>query len=434
MTLSPKLFRRQVVEAARAGEPAEPRCPHAPPRGFCGGCTFQDRSYAAQLAAKRAALQALWAADLPADMVERIEMIGSPEPFEYRTRMDYVASKQRFGLRRGGKFNYIVDLAECHLIPPAIFAIARGVYEHATALGLPDYNLRSHEGFLRYIVLRRSPQGTLLLAAVTAAPDQAGAYEAAIEEIAADVLANSAVAGFHWLVNDSLTDISFGAPHRHWGAETLDMLVGGRTLAIGPNTFFQNNVHLLLPLLEDILSVVGSQYPVASTADSGDQHRASTVPTTDYRLPGTVADLYGGVGTIALHLAEHAGHITCVESYAGSAQLAERNIAANGVRNVTAVAADVLAFLRDQPAGRYDVVVADPPRTGMGPDVCRELLRLLPARLVYVSCNALTQLEDARVLAAGYQLTELRGYDMFPQTPHLEALAVFERRAPRAED
>ena len=129
MTLTPKLFRRQVVDAARAGEPAAPRCPHAPPLGMCGGCTFQDRTYESQLAAKRAALRALWAGDLPNEMLEQIAMIGSPEPFEYRTRMDYVASKDRFGLRRGGKFNYIVELEQCHLIPPAAFAIARGVYE-----------------------------------------------------------------------------------------------------------------------------------------------------------------------------------------------------------------------------------------------------------------------------------------------------------------
>ena len=106
----------------------------------------------------------------------------------------------------------------------------------------------------------------------------------------------------------------------------------------------------------------------------------------------------------------------------------------NRVRNVAVVAADVLTFLRDQSIGQFDVVVADPPRIGLGPDVCRELLRLRPRRLVYVSCNALSQIEDARALASGYRLTELRGYDMFPQTPHMEALAVFERRWPTGDE
>ncbi|HEX5688370.1 MAG TPA: 23S rRNA (uracil(1939)-C(5))-methyltransferase RlmD, partial [Roseiflexaceae bacterium] len=181
----------------------------------------------------------------------------------------------------------------------------------------------------------------------------------------------------------------------------------------GPNTFFQNNVHLLLPLLDDVASAVTKdQRPTTKESE-----KSSFV----------VADLYGGVGTIALHLADHVGQITCVESFEESARLGELNIAANGTTNVAMAHAETLDFLREQPAGRFSTLVADPPRTGLGPDVCRELLRLRPDRLVYVSCNALTQLEDARALAPGFRLTELRGYDMFPQTPHMEALAVFDR-------
>ena len=116
------------------------------------------------------------------------------------------------------------------------------------------------------------------------------------------------------------------------------------------------------------------------------------------------------------------------EDFVRNANVGEHNFAANAVSNVAMVGADVLAFLRDQGAGGFDVVVADPPRTGLGPEVCRELLRLRPARLVYVSCNVLSQIADARDLAPGYRLATLRGYDMFPQTPHMEALAVFERR------
>jgi tRNA/tmRNA/rRNA uracil-C5-methylase (TrmA/RlmC/RlmD family) len=324
--------------------------------------------------------------------------------------MDYVCSKDRFGLRRGGKFNYIVDLGECHLIPPAAFGAARALYEHAIALGLPDYHLRAHTGFLRYIVVRRSPDDQLLLGLVTAAPDADGAYEQALDQVAQQALALPEVLGIHWLVNDTVTDISFGAPRRHWGAATLPMRVGRQALQIGPNTFFQNNVYLLEPLLDDIAGLV-SRGNSSATAGGG----------------GSIADLYGGVGTIALGLAGVAREVITVESVAESAQLAEQNIAANRLPSISSVCADTLAYLRDQPVGRFDVVVADPPRTGLGPDVCRELLRLRPERIVYVSCNPLTQLEDARALAAGYRMAALRGYDMFPQTPHLEALALLER-------
>jgi 23S rRNA (uracil-5-)-methyltransferase RumA len=396
-TLSPKQFRNQIVGLAHAGEEATPRCQHA---SDCGGCTFQQLSYTAQLEAKHAALRTLWVGNLSSDQIAAIGMVGSPDPFNYRTRMDYVCSKDRFGLRRSGKYNYIIDLAECHLIPNHAFIIARSLYTKAIESGLPDYNLRSHVGFLRYVVVRRSPSDQLLLAFVTAAPDAEGKYEAAIEQVAALALATPGVQGFHWLVNETVTDISFGQSRRIWGSATLSMPVGERTLAIGPNTFFQNNVHLLLPLLDDVANLVGNAV--------------------------CVADLYGGVGTIALHLADKVESIVTVESVAESAQLARINSEANQLSNVQAVEADTLAYLRSVDPGQFDVIVADPPRAGMGPDVCRELLRIRPQRIVYVSCNALTQLDDLRALAPGYQLGELRGYDMFPQTPHLEALALLK--------
>jgi 23S rRNA (uracil-5-)-methyltransferase RumA len=396
-----KEFRGLVAGLARQGAPVEPRCPHA---GECGGCAFQDRAYADQVEAKRTILARLFGAEgLLADEAG-FTVVASPDPYGYRTRMDYVATKGRFGLRARGKFNYIIELSECHLIPPQAFLAARAVWEAATTLGLPDYNIRSHEGFLRYIVVRRSPADELLIAAVTAA----GPYEDAMQQLATTAMAQPGVVSFHWLLNDTLTDLSFGAPLRHWGAELLSMEAGAARLAIGPNTFFQNNVHLLGRLLDDVR---------AAATEGG-------------RRPAAVADLYGGVGTLALHLAPHVGAVDCVEAVAESAALAAGNAASNGAANLRAVAQDALPFLREQAAGAYDVVVVDPPRVGLGPEVCAELLRLRPQRLVYVSCNPLTQIDDLRALAPGYALVALRGYDMFPHTPHVETMAVLDQPPP----
>src|SRR5690606_36020268 len=124
--------------------------------------------------------------------------------------------------------------------------------------------------------------------AVTAA----GPYEAEMERLAEVALAQPGVVGFHWLLNDSLTDLSFGEPLRHWGAAELSM---GSALTIGPNTFFQNNTHLLGRLLDDLLAaVLGWNAP-----DEGEPL------STGAGRPSAVMDLYGGVGTIALHLAPH---------------------------------------------------------------------------------------------------------------------------------
>ena len=399
MILSNKTLKKYVIDTVRATEPVVPRCRHA---RECGGCAFQDHAYAAQVTVKVGALNQIWATALPGLITNTIPMIASPDSFNYRTRMDYAANRGRMGLRRSGKFNWIEDLHECHLIPPAAFAVARSVYEHAVALGLPDYHLYAHTGFLRYFVVRRSPQDTLMLAVVTASRE----HEAEMAQLAEYALAQPAVHSFHWLLNDTVTDLSFGESLRYWGSERLAMQVGERTLEIGPNTFFQNNVHLLGTLLDEVTEAVVSSTPNAR-----------------------VADLYGGVGTIALHLAEHVGSVVCVEEHVESAALAQHNIALNNVANVTALASDTLAYLRGQQPGAFDVVVVDPPRIGLGLEVCRELLRVAPARIVYVSCNPLTQVEDTRALLAGYTLTSLRGYDMFPHTPHMEALSVFDRVA-----
>lgn len=393
MPITTKLLKRQILDSIRANDVIAPRCPHAQE---CGGCAVQDRRYAAQLAVKRDALERIWAEVLPA-LPGPVELLASPSPYEYRTRMDYVASRERFGLRHSGRFNHIIDLVECHLIPPAAFHAARTVYRRVRELGLPDYDVKRHTGFLRYIVVRRSPDNELLIAAVTSSRE----HTAELEQIAACALEQPGVRSFYWLLNDKLTDLSLGEPLRHWGAPTLAMRVGARTLQIGPNTFFQNNIHLLLPLLDDVAAQVG---------------RAATL-----------ADLYGGVGTIALHLAERAGRITCVEEVGESVALARVNIAHSGLANVAAVEAPTLAFLRDQAPGAFEQIVVDPPRVGLGPEVCRELLRLRPRRIVYVSCNPLTQAADAAILLEGYRLSALRGYDMFPHTPHLEALGVFDQ-------
>lgn len=397
--LTPKLFRRSIIEHTRQAAPITPRCPHAPPLDMCGGCTFGHVAYPDQIHAKQRALVDLWRDLLPEDMPSPT-IVASPDDYTYRTRMDFIASKGRFGLRRGGKFNYIIDLSTCHLIPPAAFAVAHAVWQQSQALGLPDYNLRSHEGFLRYVVVRRSPHNQYLIAMITSQPRDAH-DEAAMAHIAETTLTNPAVVGVHWLRNDSHADVSFGTPYKHWGDALLPMHVAGNVLAIGPNTFFQNNVYLLEHLLSAINSAVGHA-----------QH---------------VADLYGGVGTIALSVAAHVGHVHSVESFAESVTLCQHNIDHSRHRNVTTEVADVADFLRQQ-APHFDTMVVDPPRVGLGPAVCHEILRHAPQRLVYVSCNPLSQVADAHILLSDYRLVSLSGYDMFPQTPHFETLAVFERR------
>jgi len=389
-----KTFHKSIINHALAGHPIEPRCPHT---RECGGCAFQDRAYADQVAAKVAVLRELYAAS--GIVLTEMTVVPSPDPFGYRTRMDYVATKGRFGLRARGRFNYIVELTTCHLLPPPAFTAAQHVWQRAVTLGIPDYDIRSHTGCLRYIVVRRNPNDELLLAAVTTAQCE----EQTMAELATTALSQPGVIGFHWLINDTLTDVSFGERRQYWGAAELAMRIGDVTCFIGPNTFFQNNIYLAPRLIRDAVAAAVPQ------------------PTT------RVADLYGGVGAIGLHLAPHADHVDCVETVTESVHFAARNALANGVTNFNPICADTLAYLQAQPTGSLSVVVADPPRTGLGPQVCNELLRIAPQRIIYISCNPLTQVADIRLLQAGYRVLNVQGYDMFPHTPHVETMAVLER-------
>ncbi len=387
----------------QAGTPVPPRCPHA---DQCGGCAFQDHDYADQVAAKATVLSELWQEPGLAGWAGgEIPVTPSPDPFAYRTRMDYVATKGRFGLRMPGRWNFIVELETCHLIPPFSFAVVHQLWQRSRELELPDYNLRQHTGFLRYLVVRRSTDDQLLIGIVTAA----GAYDEAMDDLATLALAQPSVVGVHWLVNDTMTDLSIAPSVRYWGQATLPIPAGGSTLHIGPNTFFQNNIHLLPRLLSDV------RQAVSAAIDQG------VVPL--------VADLYGGVGLIALYLAQAGWDIVLVESHQESADLAAANVRENGAaERVQVVAQDVQAYLEQLPTANFGCVVVDPPRTGLGEAVCQALLRHAPQRIVYISCNPLTQREDMGWLESDYQLVSLQGYDMFPHTPHVELLAVLDRR------
>lgn len=406
-TIRTKEFRKLIQDHALNGTPIEAQCPHVQE---CGGCSLQHCSYNDQVQAKTLVLHQLWhksalARDNDAHIIR--DVVPSPNPYTYRTRMDYVTSKGRIGLRKQGRWNYIIQLETCHLIPPIAFHGVLAIWKQAQLLGIPDYNLRTHNGFLRYLVVRRSPQDTFLIAAVTAE----GPYDTAMEELAHLACIQPGIVGFHWLINDTRTDLSMGNVRRVWGSETLPMQVRTNTLHIGANTFFQNNVHLLPHMLNAIAT---------ATTDYGDHHQQS--PNNGIH----VADLYGGVGLIALHLAHQVGHVVTVESHQESSNLAVYNVAKNLATNISVVANDVLTFTQSQAAGQFDCIITDPPRTGMGEAVCTELLRLKPRRIVYVSCNPVTQLADLACLVPSYRVTLLQGYDMFPHTPHVEVVAVLD--------
>jgi 23S rRNA (uracil-5-)-methyltransferase RumA len=396
--MSSKRFQKALLKSLKHTPRLETwPCQHFPE---CGGCAMQDVAYADQLAAKRSALLELWDDRLTPELLEAYAIEAAPDDFNYRLRMDYVCSDDRFGLRVRKRFYAIVDLHECHLIPPPLFDQLRAVYTAVRELDIPDYNVYHNTGFLRYLVARRNVRDEWMLSFVTADRDRAEQMERA-----AQVALDAGASSVWWLLNPRHADLSFGEPIKHWGAEYLPQYVLDRALLMGPNTFFQNNV----AGFEQILRYIT---PYVAGAER-------------------MIDLYAGVGTIGICLADQVGHVFAAELNPESVALAQHNIARNGLEGrVEVVEADVAAVLHDPRIAQGapgDVLVVDPPRAGLGPDVCALLRDHGPQRIVYVSCNAITQIIDMDLLSDRYRLVAARGFDLFPQTYHCEHVVVLER-------
>lgn len=358
---------------------------------------MQDVAYADQVAAKRTALLQIWDERLPAALRDSFVVEPAADPFGYRLRMDYVCSDDRFGLRMRRRFYAIVDLDECHLIPPSLFDTLRDVYAAAREIGLPDYNVYHNTGFLRYLVVRRNARDEWLLSLVTSERSR----DAQMEQVARAALDRGATSVW-WIVNPRTGDTSFGEAVAHWGDPYLPQYVLDRTLLIGPNTFFQNNIGGFEQILRYVTPYIAGAR--------------------------RLVDLYAGVGTIGICLAAHVDRVFAAELIDESVALARRNIALNGLtERVAIVQADVADVLQDERT-RGDVLVVDPPRAGLGPDVCALLRDHGPPRIVYVSCNPITQRIDYDLLSERYALVATRGFDLFPQTFHCEQVAVLERR------
>ena len=393
--MSSKRFQKAVEKTLRQTPQLDAwPCQHFPE---CGGCAMQNIGYLDQVAAKRSALLQLWSDALPAELQETFAIAPAPDPFGYRLRMDYVCSDDRFGLRMRKRFYAIIDLGECHLIPPPLFDTVRNVYTAAREIGLPDYNVYHNEGFLRYLVVRRNNRDEWLLAFVTSEVERHEQMEQA-----AQAALDAGATSVWWLHNGRHADTSFGEPVGHWGAEYLPQYVLGRTLLIGPNTFFQNNIGGF----EQILRYAA---PFVAGAKR-------------------MIDLYSGVGTIGICLAEEVEQVLAVEVHAPSVELAQRNVHLNGLHGkIESVVSDVAALAMPQHQG--DVVVVDPPRAGLGPRVSAALRDHGPERIVYISCNPLTQIADYEMLRERYRIVAARGFDLFPQTFHCEQVIVLERSA-----
>jgi 23S rRNA (uracil1939-C5)-methyltransferase len=397
----------------------DPRCHHF---GICGGCKWQHMTYAAQLQYKEKAVH---------DALSRIAQIHEPplEPilgcesaFHYRNKMEYTFTDRRWltteemqsedplsrdglGLHIQGAFAHVTDITTCHLQPDPANAIRNFVRDFANRHGMPFQNVRHHTGFLRNLVLRNTPDG-LFMVTVVFGEDRPAMRDQLLQALA-DAFA--CITSLYYCINPKLNDSTFDLDfHRFAGEAFLPMQLGHITYKLGPKSFFQTN-----NLQAEAMCRIVREF----AALRGDE---------------VVYDLYSGIGSFALYLARESKMILGIEEIPEAVDDARVNAQYNGIHNAQFLAGDVRKLLHNVDVHGYgtpDLVITDPPRAGMDASVVESLLRLNAPRIVYVSCNPATQARDIALLSANYRLDRARPIDMFPQTAHVENVALLIRRS-----
>jgi 23S rRNA (uracil1939-C5)-methyltransferase len=403
-------FGRGVIESIEQPSPdrVEAPCPYF---GRCGGCRLQHVAYPAQLA---------WKAKQVADVLERLggvtgfelrPIIGAPEIYGYRNKMEFTVTRGAHvhdqvvvGLHEANRYDSVLDVDRCLLQSDAMNALLDETRRFFVEQRLSIYDQESGEGLLRFLMLREGRRtGEVMVNVVTAAP--------AVSELAPlpDRLRSRTpeTSSVVMNVNPKKASVAAGVEeHLLGGRDHVREQLGGLTFQISANSFFQTNTVQAERLFAVVLE--------AAELGGGE----------------TVFDLYAGTGAISLLLARRCHRVYGIEVAQAAVDDAGRNAAANGIDNCVFLAGEVRFVLPSLIAQGVsaEVVVADPPRAGFHPKALHALVRLGPSRIVYVSCNPATLARDlGELVQSGYRLRWVQPVDMFPHTPHIEAVARLDK-------
>ncbi|MFC1528471.1 23S rRNA (uracil(1939)-C(5))-methyltransferase RlmD [Candidatus Latescibacterota bacterium] len=385
-------------------ERISPECPHF---SYCGGCRWQDVPYNVQCRMKGDLVNTALAGVPGIEPVERIDVVPSPDVFFYRNKMEFsfdspppLQGKVFLGLHEAGKFDRVFDLEDCRLQSELSNRAVQVTRAFVMEQELSAYGLKSHEGLLRFLVVRDGKNtGDLMLNLVTSGEDFT-AIKAFSERVVKDIPGVTTVIRS---INRGKGSVAIGEEHDiFFGDGFIREHIGEYIFTISPDSFFQTNPRQTENLYNTIRDFSGL---------SGREN---------------LLDLYCGTGTIGIYLAGMAKTVTGVETVESCIADAERNAELNDVSNITFLSGQVEKVIGET-MGTFDVVVCDPPRAGLHPKALNKLLRLRIPRMVYVSCNIKAMPHDLEMLAmAGYRVKDVRAFDMSPHTPYVETVILLE--------
>lgn len=397
----------------------QPFCPHF---GICGGCKWQNLPYEKQTEFKQQEI---------IDNLKRIgkvelqnihPIIGSAHTQYYRNKLEFTFSDKRFltreeigqatditrtpaaGFHVPGLFDKVVDIETCYLQGSPSNEIRNFIKQYAIERDLTFYNIREQHGFLRTLIIRTASTGEVMVILAFGEEDQTerkNLLDALINEFPQ---ITSLMYVINEKQNDSLTDQEIIC---YKGRDHIFEEMEGLKFKIGPKSFYQTNseqAYNLYSKTRELAGLNGSE---------------------------TVYDLYTGTGTIANFIARQVQKVIGIEYVPEAIEDAKVNSELNGIANTLFYAGDMKDVLNSDfiaRHGRPDVIITDPPRAGMHPDVVQTILNAAPERIVYVSCNSATQARDLQLMDTAYKVMAVQPVDMFPHTHHVENIVLLHKR------
>ena len=402
----------------------KPVCKHF---GVCGGCKWQNLPYDEQLKAKQQQvfdqLTRIGKVELP----KFLPILGSEKIYEYRNKTEYGCANKRWytraeldalppdaGLSQGaigfhitGAFDKIYPIEKCWLMDDLHNQIRNDIYQYAKENSLSFFDIRGHKGLLRDIMFRNSNTGEWMLLIQFH-------YDDPTDKEKAQLLLQHLVDKF-----PQITSLLY-----------VDNQKCNDTFGDLELTTFKGNDYII-ETMEDLKFKVNAKSFYQTNTDQA--YRLYCVAKDFAHLEGNeiVYDLYTGTGTIANFVARQAQKVVGIEYVPEAIENAKVNSQINGIENTDFFAGDMKDILTDDfiaEHGQPDVIITDPPRAGMHPDVVKVILNAAPKRIVYVSCNPATQARDLSLLDPLYRVEAVQPVDMFPHTPHVENVVLLSKR------
>lgn len=396
---------RVLEKLQRAPWEIEPVCPHY---SHCGGCSSQEVPYDRQLAFKEAEIKNLLQDhDLSFEIDHGIQ--GAQSQYFYRNKMEYTFGNEAkdaplaLGMHYKNKKNSVKTTDRCQIVPEDFNRILAKTLSHFEKTDLNFYRVLSREGTLRNLIIRHGLHTDELMAILVTTSDERVDAEAWAQDLLNLVLDNKLVSIIH-IINDSFQDAVVADEIRviHGKDHIEEQLLGVR-FKITPMSFFQTNSLGAERIYEEVKRLAGN----ISNKE--------------------VFDLYCGTGTIGNILAPEAKFVTGIEIVEEAAQIAQENAALNGNNNTDFQAGDVKDRLQDL-TRKPDLIILDPPRSGLHPKALEYAMAFQAPEIIYVSCNPKTMVQDLQTMKRTMKLKEIIYIDNFPNTPHVETVVSLSHK------